>query len=192
MIYYDTTYTTHAFTASPYSQIFPRLHRRHPRDKSREPSACINLRCDPRERDKRTSRRGYPRSKRGKETSIWRSITICTRIIFHHITRHTRTRRNRNNAQHSLSHYDHDGQHLLSAAGSRDADGHGNGHGAELFVLLASRHPQPCPRILCQLGLLLTQEKGKSYCLMSQKCGAAQYDLSLRKSELTWLVCSHA
>ena len=174
--------------------ILLRLHRQLPRETLRKLLACYDLRRQTiREKETGGLRDEDIRVSRKRErNSIWRGHRYMhTNNLTPHYTDSYATP-TRNNAQHSLSHYDHDGQHLLSAAGSRDADGHGNGHGAELFVLLASRHPQPCPRILCQLGLLLTQEKGKSYCLMSQKCGAAQYDLSLRKSELTWLVCSHA
>jgi hypothetical protein len=97
----------------------------------------------------------------------------------------------RNNAQHSLSHSDHDGQHFLPATGSRDVDRHGHGYGAELLVLLASSHPEPCAWLLRQLGIFLAQKEGKSLHLMSQKRGAVQCDSSICDSKLTGLVCSH-
>lgn len=73
----------------------------------------------------------------------------------------------RNNAQHSLSHYDHDGQHLLPTTSSRDVDRHGHGYGPELLVLPAGCHPEPRARLLRQLGIFLAQEEGKSLHLMS-------------------------
>jgi hypothetical protein len=129
-------------------------------------------------------------SKRREWNCIWRRH--CYRRTNNLTPHHTdATQRLCNNAQHPISHFDHDGQHLLPAAGSRDADGHGNGHGAKLFVFLASRHTQPCSRILCQLGILRAQKKGKSLSLMSWKCGATGRDFSQLRSRLTWLICSH-
>ena len=55
----------------------------------------------------------------------------------------------------------HAGQYLLPATGGDDADWLGRRHRPQQLAVPARRHPQPCARILYQLGVLLAAKKGR-------------------------------
>lgn len=145
---------------------FSRLKRQHLQKRSRKPSAYEESRYQAILEKRREDFEAWILGKTEEREIIWQSTTICAQTISH---RHTRTHHTHNNAQHPLSNPDHDGQHLLPAAGSRDADRNGHGYGVELLILLAGSHPQPCARLLCQLGILRAQEEGKSLRFMSRQ-----------------------
>lgn len=149
--------------------ILLRLHRQLPRETLRKLLACYDLRRQTiREKETGGLRDEDIRVSRKRErNSIWRGHRYMhTNNLTPHYTDSYATP-TRNNAQHSLSHSDHDGQHLLPTTSSRDVDRHGHGYGPELLVLPAGCHPEPRARLLRQLGIFLAQEEGKSLHLMS-------------------------
>ena len=172
VIIYDTTYTTHAFTAAPRDETArpPATAQTTTTRDVEEAVGVSRLAVPENSRRRRTWRRRHqdiPRKREGQHLAkaLLSALHTSSSTPYYTGTQH---HHNRNNAQHPISHYDHDGQHLLPAAGSRDVDGHGNGHSAELLLLLAGRHPQPCPRILRQLGIFCAQKKGKSLSCVSR------------------------